>query len=113
MRNKLLLPFAACLAVLALPASASALAPSVHTTATDLGDGRFAWTCTARSLPPITGFWVRCNGVDAVGLGPARTAAGVSTGPIQVCWDGSFQYGKDFPPRWASFSGCRYGEHTL
>lgn len=112
MRLTKLVPLAAAAAALAVPASASALQPAVHTTAQQIdGTGKFAWTCAARALPPITTFTLRCNGISAVGAGPVATISGVSTGAPRVCWSGSFTYGTGFPPPSAFFSGCREGEH--
>ena len=99
-------------AALAGPASASALQPVVHTTAQQIdGTNQYAWSCVARALPPITSFSLSCNGQSAVGIFPVATISGVSTGAPRVCWNGSFQYGTGFPPTYAFFSGCRYGEH--
>ena len=99
-------------AALAGPSTASALQPAVRTAAQQIdGTNQFAWSCTATALPPITSFSLRCNGQTAVGIFPVATISGVSSGPIQVCWSGSFQYGTSFPPQFATYSGCRYGEH--
>jgi hypothetical protein len=110
--HRKLLVLAVVAAALAAPASATALQPVVHTTAQQIdGTDQFAWSCVARALPPITSYSLRCNGQTAVGVFPVATISGVSSGPPQVCWSGSFQYGTGFPPQWATYSGCREGEH--
>src|SRR5688500_2705251 len=99
-------------AALAVPSTASALQPVVHTTAQQIDGGdQFVRSCVARALPPSTSYTLRCNGQTAVGVFPVATISGVSSGPPQVCWSGSFQYGTGFPPQFATYSGCREGEH--
>jgi hypothetical protein len=110
--HKKLIALAVAGTALAGPSSASALAPSVSTAAQQIdGTGQYAWTCVVRALPPINSFNVRCNGQTAVGIFPFATISGVSTGAPRVCWSGSFNYGSGIPGQWATFSGCREGEH--
>lgn len=110
--HRTLVALAAAGAALAAPASASAIAPTVHTSAERIdGTDQYVWTCVGRSLPPITAFTLYCNGEAAVGIFPVRAISGVAAGTPRVCWSGSFQWGKTFPYQWASFSGCREGEH--
>ena len=113
MHKKLIVLAIACAALVA-PSTASALQPSVTTTATKIaGTNQYAWTCTARALPPITSFTLYCNGVEAVGTFPVKTISGVGYGTPQVCWSGSFRWGSGLSQNFANYSGCRYGEHTL
>jgi hypothetical protein len=95
-----------------MPASASALQPTVTTTAQRIdGTDQYVWSCVGRALPPITSFSLSCNGQTAVGVFPVATISGVGTGAPRVCWSGVFQYGTGFPPPYAFYSGCREGEH--
>ncbi len=109
--HKKLIALAVAGAALAVPASASALAPAVYTTAQSIeGTDQYAWSCVGRALPPINSFTLTCNGQRAVGTGPVLTISGVSTGTPGVCWSGSFNWGSPIG-QWANYSGCREGEH--
>ncbi len=110
--QKKLIALAVAGAALAGAPSASALAPTVRTTAQLIeGTDQYAWSCVISGHPSITSLTFQCNDQRALGTFAAVAAGGVSFGPPRVCWSGTFGYVQNGLTRYASYSGCREGEH--